>query len=211
MTWTVFLGAAGFLLLGYLSGSLTPSVWIVRLVKGVDVRDGGSGHATATNTIRQAGFGWGSLVLAADIGKGYFPTLLAHRFAPADWIVPLTAMAVVIGHCWPVFAHFRGGMGLASSGGCLLAVQPLAFLVGLGLLVTLVLLVRHSARQRLHRFVDGPPLLAVGLARSDFLDCAASRCGHCLPLPDGLESPLPRIVVRQGENRKRLKRNCRAG
>ncbi len=146
MTWTVFLGAAGFLLLGYLSGSLTPSVWIVRLVKGVDVRDGGSGHATATNTIRQAGFGWGSLVLAADIGKGYFPTLLAHRFAPADWIVPLTAMAVVIGHCWPVFAHFRGGMGLASSGGCLLAVQPLAFLVGLGLLVTLVLLVRHSAR-----------------------------------------------------------------
>ncbi len=146
MTWTEFLGAAGFLLVGYLSGSLTPSVWIVRLVKGVDVRDGGSGHATATNTIRQAGFGWGGVVLAADIAKGYFPTLLAHRFAPADWIVPLTAMAVVIGHCWPVFAHFRGGMGLASSGGCLLAVQPLAFLVGLGLLVILVLLIRHSAR-----------------------------------------------------------------
>ncbi len=146
MTWTEFLGAFGFLMLGYLSGSLTPSVWIVRLVKGVDVRDGGSGHATATNTIRQAGFGWGALVLAADMAKGYFPTLLAYRYAPADWIVPLTAMAVVIGHCWPVFGRFRGGMGLASSGGCLLAVQPLAFLVGLGLLVTLVLLIRHSAR-----------------------------------------------------------------
>lgn len=146
MNWSELLSAAGFLLVGYLCGSLAPSVWITRLVKGVDVRDAGSGHATATNTIRQAGFGWGALVLAADLAKGYVPTSLAHRFAPADWVVPLTAMAVVIGHCWPLFAQFRGGMGLASSGGCLLAVEPRAFLVGLGILVSLVLLVRHSAR-----------------------------------------------------------------
>ncbi|GAB4503779.1 MAG: glycerol-3-phosphate 1-O-acyltransferase PlsY [Anaerolineales bacterium] len=146
MTWMKLLLTAGFLLLGYLCGSLTPSVWITRLVKGVDVRDAGSGHATTTNTIRQAGFGWGSVVLAADVAKGYFPTFLALRYAPTIWIVPMTAMAVVIGHCWPVFGQFRGGMGLASSGGGLLAVEPRAFLVGLGLLVFLVLLVHHSAR-----------------------------------------------------------------
>lgn len=146
MTWETLLSATGFLLLGYLCGSLTPSVWITRLVKGVDVREAGSGHATATNTIRQAGFGWGALVLAADIAKGYFPTLLAQRYASAAWVTPLTAMAVVIGHCWPVFAQFRGGMGLASSGGCFLAVEPRAFVVGLGILIALVLLVRHSAR-----------------------------------------------------------------
>ncbi len=146
MNWSELLPAAGFLLLGYLFGSLAPSVWITRMVKGVDVRNVGSGHATATNTVRQAGFGWGALVLAADLAKGYVPTFLAHRFAPADWMVPLTAMAVVIGHCWPLFAQFRGGMGLASSGGCLLAVEPRAFLVGLGILVSLVLLIRHSAR-----------------------------------------------------------------
>jgi len=45
--------------LGYLFGSLPFSIWITRFVKGVDVRDSGSGHATTTNTIRQAGFGWG--------------------------------------------------------------------------------------------------------------------------------------------------------
>ncbi len=135
-----------FPLLGYLSGSLTPSIWITRLVKGVDVRDAGSGHATTTNTIRQAGFGWGALVLVIDIAKGFFPTWLALHFAPVMWIVPLTAASVVIGHCWPVFAQFRGGMGLASAGGCILAANPVAFLIGLGILISLTLIIHHSAR-----------------------------------------------------------------
>jgi acyl phosphate:glycerol-3-phosphate acyltransferase len=135
-----------FLLLGYLSGSLTPSIWITRLIKGVDVRDAGSGHATTTNTIRQAGFGWGGLVLVLDIAKGFLPTWLALHYAPAIWIVPLTAGAAVIGHCWPVFAQFRGGMGLACAGGCLLAAESLAFLAALAILITLTLTIRHGAR-----------------------------------------------------------------
>jgi acyl phosphate:glycerol-3-phosphate acyltransferase len=142
----LFLSVLIFPLLGYLSGSLTPSIWITRLTKGVDVRDAGSGHATTTNTIRQAGFGWGALVLILDIAKGFLPTWLALRFSPAIWIVPLTSAAVVIGHCWPLFAGFRGGMGLASAGGCLLAAEPLAMLIGLGILITLLLTIRHGAR-----------------------------------------------------------------
>ena len=66
-----------FPLLGYLSGSLPFAIWITRLAKNVDVRDAGSGHATTTNTIRQAGFGWGALVLILDITKGFLPTYLA--------------------------------------------------------------------------------------------------------------------------------------
>ena len=140
------LSALGFGLLGYLSGSLTPSIWITRLVKGVDVRAGGSGHATTTNTIRQAGFGWGALVFILDVAKGFLPTWLAVRFAPAAWIIPLTAALAVAGHCWPVLANFRGGMGLATAAGALLAVEPLGLLVGLGLLVTLLLTLKHGAR-----------------------------------------------------------------
>jgi glycerol-3-phosphate acyltransferase PlsY len=145
MTGLIF-AALGFSLLGYLSGSLTPSIWITRLVKGVDVRESGSGHATTTNTIRQAGFGWGALVLVIDIAKGFLPTWLALTYAPALWIVPLTAGAAVIGHCWPVFAGFRGGMGLACAGGSLLAAEPLAFLTALAILITLTLTIRHGAR-----------------------------------------------------------------
>jgi glycerol-3-phosphate acyltransferase PlsY len=135
-----------FPLLGYILGSLPFSIWVTRYVKNVDVRDSGSGHATTTNTIRQAGFGWGALVLLLDITKGFIPTYLAMKYSGEVWVVALTAACAVIGHCWPVFAGFRGGMGLATAGGSFLAVNPLAFLICLGLLILLVLVVRHSAR-----------------------------------------------------------------
>ncbi|MBI5840681.1 MAG: glycerol-3-phosphate acyltransferase [Chloroflexi bacterium] len=135
-----------FPILGYLSGSLTFAIWVTRFVKGVDVRDSGSGHATTTNTIRQAGFGWGALVLFLDIAKGFIPTYLASRYSGEIIVIALTAAMVVMGHCWPVFAQFRGGMGLASAGGAFLAVNPLAFLICLAVLILLVLVVRHSAR-----------------------------------------------------------------
>ena len=135
-----------FPLLGYILGSLPFSIWVTRFVKNVDVRDAGSGHATTTNTIRQAGFGWGALVLALDIAKGFIPTYLAAKYSGEVWVIALTATAAVIGHCWTIFAGFRGGMGLATAGGSILAVNLLAFLICLGLLIFLVLVVRHSAR-----------------------------------------------------------------
>lgn len=159
-----------FVVLGYLSGSLTPSIWITRLVKGVDMRNAGSGHATTTNTIRQAGFGWGALVLVIDIAKGFLPAWLALQFVPAMWIVPLTSAAVVIGHCWPVFAQFRGGMGLASAGGCLLAAEPLAFLTGLGILILLTLTLRHGARASVFTGLSmAPAFWVLGLRDIEFL------------------------------------------
>lgn len=132
--------------LAYLSGSLPFSIWITRYVKGVDVRNAGSGHATTTNTIRQAGFGWGALVLALDIAKGFLPVWLALRLGSEPWLIALTAAGAVIGHCWTVFAQFRGGMGLATFGGALFAVNWFAFVIGLGLLLLLTLIVHHGAR-----------------------------------------------------------------
>ncbi len=133
-------------ILGYLSGSLPFSIWITRYAKNVDVRDAGSGHATTTNTIRQAGFGWGALVLILDIAKGFIPTYLAILYTHNNWIVAVTAALAIAGHCWPVFAQFRGGMGLATFGGALLAANWFAFVVALGLLLALTLLLRHGAR-----------------------------------------------------------------
>src|SRR6266508_4758542 len=111
-----------FPILGYLFGSLPFSILVTRVVKKVDVRDAGSGHATTTNTIRQAGFGWGALVGLLDLAKGFIPTYLATRYSNETWVVALTAAMAVAGHCWPIFAQFRGGMGLAAFGGALLAV-----------------------------------------------------------------------------------------
>ena len=151
-----------FPLLGYVLGSLPFAIWITRLVKGVDVRDAGSGHATTTNTIRQAGFGWGALVLLLDIAKGFLPVWLAlqvGRDGIPPYVVPVTAALAVAGHCWPLFAQFRGGMGLATAGGALLALSPLAFVLCLGLLILLTLTVRHSARASVFTGVLIAPML----------------------------------------------------
>lgn len=148
-----------FPLLGYLSGSLPFSIWITRFVKNVDVRDAGSGHATTTNTIRQAGFGWGALVLLLDIAKGFLPVFLAVKFSGELWVIALTATLAVAGHCWTIFAGFRGGMGLATTGGALLAINPLAFLICFATLLTLVLVIRHSARASVFAGIAISPVL----------------------------------------------------
>ncbi len=148
-----------FPVLGYLLGSLPFSIWITRFVKGVDVRDAGSGHATTTNTIRQAGFGWGALVFALDMAKGYVPTYLAAKYTGDVWIVTLTAAFAVIGHCWPLFAGLRGGMGLATAGGTFLAIDTLTFLICIGLLILLVLVIRHSARASVFTGILAAPIL----------------------------------------------------
>lgn len=135
-----------FPLFGYLSGSLAFSVWVTRVAKGVDVRDAGSGHATTTNTIRQAGFGWGALVAILDVAKGFIPTLLASRYSGETWVIVLTAAFAVVGHCWPLFAQFRGGMGIAPFGGALLATNWISAFVGLAMLVALLFLLHHGAR-----------------------------------------------------------------
>ena len=147
-----------FPLLGYLSGSLPFSIWVTRFVKNVDVRDAGSGHATTTNTIRQAGLSWGALVLILDIAKGFLPTFLALGYTDDSWVVTLTAALAVAGHCWPLFAQFRGGMGLATFGGALLAVNWFSFIIGLGLLLSLTLITRHSARASVFTGIFMAPL-----------------------------------------------------
>lgn len=143
---TTFLEIIGFGLLGYLFGSLSFALWITRLVKGVDVREGGSGHATATNTMRTAGWGAFVVVLILDIGKGYIPVWMSAYFSDSNWLVGLVAMLVVVGHCWPIFSEFKGGMGLATAGGTILAISPIAFLLGVGILIALTLILHHSAR-----------------------------------------------------------------
>jgi glycerol-3-phosphate acyltransferase PlsY len=130
----------------YLCGSLPFAVWITRRAKGIDLRESGSGHMTTTNTIRQAGWLPGILVFLLDTTKGFLPTYLAIQLQLPAWAIGLVAAFAIIGHCWPIFAQFRGGMGLAVTAGALLAVSPPACLVAAGVLVFFVLVTRHAAR-----------------------------------------------------------------
>lgn len=154
MTITTFL----LWLLAYLCGSLPFGLWVTRLIKGIDIRDGGSGHITTTNTIRQSGWLAGILVLVLDIMKGFIPTYLAIHLGQPEWAVAVTAGLTVAGHCWTVFARFRGGMGLAVTGGAFLVVSWKGFLIGLGILIFFVVIIRHAARGTLISALVIPPV-----------------------------------------------------
>lgn len=110
--------------LAYLVGSLPFSFWVVRLVKGIDVRTVGSGNAGATNVLRSAGRGPAVVALVLDVLKGV-AAVLAARVAAADpATVGFCATAVVLGHVFPVFLGFRGGKGVATAGGALGVLSP---------------------------------------------------------------------------------------
>ena len=153
-----FLQLLIFGLAGYLFGSLTPSIWIVKAIKDKDLRDHGSGHAGTTNTIRQAGWFAGLVVLIVDIAKGFIPVWLAMTFSSSDFSPFMAGVSAVIGHCWPIFARFRGGMGLATAGGAILAYQPLGFPVAVALLILIILITKHRARATLITVLLLPPL-----------------------------------------------------
>ncbi len=135
-----------FAVIAYLLGSIPFAILVTRVKAGVDVRCSGSGHAGATNTMRAAGWAAGIIVLVADVGKGYVAVWLAASFGGTVAAPIVAAACVVIGHCWPIFAGFRGGMGMASGGGALLAVWPLGFVLAVGLGSAIQLLIKHSAR-----------------------------------------------------------------
>ena len=127
------------LLLSYLAGSIPGSLWVGRWVYGVDLRAHGSGNPGATNAFRVLGWKAGLLATLLDMGKGVLAAgLLAMiRVGPLpDLFVdnPLmlrlgAGLAAVIGHMYPLMAGFRGGKGVNTAAGVLLAITPWNFLV----------------------------------------------------------------------------------
>lgn len=141
----VFIGV----LVAYLLGSIPTAVWYGRVFHGVDIRNHGSGNAGATNSLRVLGKKAGVIVLLIDLLKGYLAVSLASviiqhsDFQPVGYIVPLLGLAVVIGHIFPVFAQFKGGKGVATSLGVILAIHPFATLICVILFLLIVFATKY--------------------------------------------------------------------
>ncbi|MBM7649247.1 glycerol-3-phosphate acyltransferase PlsY [Bacillus ectoiniformans] len=116
------------ILLAYLLGSIPSGLIIGKSFFGIDIREHGSGNLGATNSFRTLGVKAGLVVTLADILKGTIATLLPIWLG-ADFHPLLAGTIAVIGHMFPVFAGFRGGKAVATSGGVLLAFEPLLFLL----------------------------------------------------------------------------------
>lgn len=149
------------LLFSYLLGSLPIGFLLVRLIKGVDVREHGSGNIGTVNVGRVAGPWVAALVLVGDALKGALPVLAAGQLGldPA-WGVAAALMAI-LGHNWSIFLGFKGGKGVATSLGAVIALAPAV--AGLAALVWLVavLLTRISSVGSMLGGVAAPVLLYV--------------------------------------------------
>ncbi len=137
-------GLAAALVAGaYLLGSVSFSVVVVRVIHGLDVRTVGSGNAGATNVLRAAGRKAGAAVLVLDITKGVTAVVVPRALDAPPAVVGSAAVAVVLGHVYPVFFGFRGGKGVATSAGALGALAPVAMALGTVLFVVLVVWKRY--------------------------------------------------------------------
>ena len=138
--------------LAYLLGSIPTSVWLGRALKGVDLREHGSGNAGATNAFRVLGKGIGTIVLLLDMLKGFLAVnlvLLQNELdAGTEGLMILRmglGITAVLGHIFPLFASFRGGKGVATVTGVALALHPFGALAAMGIYLLVFLLTRISA------------------------------------------------------------------
>jgi len=139
------------IVLAYLIGSIPTSVWVSKGFFGIDIRDYGSGNAGATNTYRVLGARWGTFVMIVDMVKGIIATslylLLPFYVVPAhDWdrtnLMIGLGLAAVIGHIFPIWAGFKGGKGVATLFGMVVAIQPLVAVCCVGVFLLVLYLTR---------------------------------------------------------------------
>jgi len=141
------------LIAAYLCGSIPTAVWIGLAFYGVDVREYGSGNAGATNTFRVLGKKAGIPVMLLDIFKGWAATNMAyfigvtttgptHSIAYTNYELAL-GIAAVMGHLFPIFAGFRGGKGIATLFGMVLAVNLHAALLSITVFIVILLLTKY--------------------------------------------------------------------
>ncbi len=136
--------------LAYLIGSIPTALIISRRFFGIDIRDYGSGNMGATNTFRVLGSKYGTIVMGIDILKGmlavslylFLPYYLNNEWHRTNLMVGL-GLAAVLGHIFPIFADFKGGKGVATLFGMILAVQPVIAAACVGVFLMVLFLTRY--------------------------------------------------------------------
>lgn len=131
----------------YLIGSIPMGVVLARVFGWPDPRTHGSGHIGAMNVSRKAGRAALVVVLIADMLKGAAAALIAPLLSTSEWAVPVAAIMAVVGHCYPVWLRFKGGMGLAAGMGAVITQSWLmVILATVTLGIVRFLIIKHTPR-----------------------------------------------------------------
>ena len=150
------------LLLGYLLGSI-PSGWLAgRWLKGIDLREIGSGSTGATNVLRHVGKGPALVVFLIDVGKGAAAVLIARALGLGDWIQVLAGLTALAGHIWPVWLGFKGGKAVATGLGMFLGLAWPVGLASFGVFLAVFSLSRYVSLASVLAAISLPLLMAAG-------------------------------------------------
>ena len=134
----VILTALLLLAIGYLLGSMPNGYLAGRWLKGIDLRNCGSGSTGATNVLRNVGKGPALVVFLLDVGKGALAVLLAKQVGLNDWLQVLTGLAALAGHIWPVWLGWKGGKAVATGLGLFLGLAWPVGLASLGIFLAVI-------------------------------------------------------------------------
>ena len=135
--------------LSYLVGSIPTSIIVARHVRGIDIRQFGSGNAGGTNVLRVLGWRAGVFVIAMDIGKGL-------PFDDFTLVQIMAGCSAILGHVWTLFAGFKGGKGIATAAGMLLGIAPVEVGVSFGVFLIVVLISQYVSLGSLSAAVSFP-------------------------------------------------------
>ncbi|NEX14226.1 MAG: acyl-phosphate glycerol 3-phosphate acyltransferase [Prosthecochloris sp.] len=160
------------LAVSYLIGSIPTSIIAGRLLKGIDIRDFGSGNAGGTNAFRVLGWKTGLTVTILDIVKGAIAAISvvvffeSHPIGPLPDINPIAlrliaGLSAVFGHVFTVFAGFKGGKGVSTAAGMMFGIAPVTTLIVLGVFLLVVLLSRYVSVASILAAIAFPVIIAV--------------------------------------------------
>src|SRR5690625_5102431 len=158
-----------FIILAYLLGSIPSALIIGKLTQKIDIREHGSGNMGATNAFRVLGTKAGIFVTLADILKGTMATLIplfASYFYDIEVSRLIVGVFAVLGHTYPIFAKFKGGKAVATSGGIILGINPLLFIA---MVVTFILSLYLSKYVSLSSMITGVVSTIISLFLNDWL------------------------------------------
>jgi acyl phosphate:glycerol-3-phosphate acyltransferase len=160
--------------LSYLVGSIPISIILTKLIKGVDIRNYGSGNAGGTNVSRVLGKKYGILVILLDAMKGVIAVILISRLYLGSFPFPNTTpfdeftlvqimagIAAVIGHIWTIFAGFKGGKGIATGLGVLISIVTLDMLLGLGVFLGVMYISKYISLASISAAVSVPIIMVI--------------------------------------------------
>ncbi|HLS70356.1 MAG TPA: glycerol-3-phosphate 1-O-acyltransferase PlsY [Chitinophagaceae bacterium] len=155
------------LTLAYLLGSIPTSVWLSQKLYNIDIRNHGSGNAGATNSFRVIGKKAGAFVMLIDMLKGFLAVKLVYlSLLPIDSVAFVNlqvslGLCAVVGHIFPIWAGFRGGKGIATLFGMIIAINPWVALSMVAVFIVILLLTKYVSLSSIVASISFPFLIFV--------------------------------------------------